>query len=305
MEYKQAIDIRISNFINKVLNFYIRKRESNIQRSKNKIWEKNFKTSEYFIHKLDENLSIKLYKDSYLSKLVYEQFEVDEIDFVNNFLKEGDIFLDIGANVGLFSLYAAKKVGSTGSVIAFEPAYDTYNRLLENCELNKLSNVRPFKLGLSNENTTLELNISSNGFEAWNTFVKSNDNKFSSKESVEVNSLDYFLSQNSIDTDKISLIKLDVEGFEINVLEGASALLAKENAPVFMVEFTDDNAIAAGHCCHEIYKLLNQCGYTWYTYDAAKKKLIFDPMRSTYPYNNLIAVKNIARNPRLSGFLID
>ena len=149
MEYKQAIDIRISNFINKVLNFYIRKRESNIQRSKNKIWEKNFKTSEYFIHKLDENLSIKLYKDSYLSKLVYEQFEVDEIDFVNNFLKEGDIFLDIGANVGLFSLYAAKKVGSTGSVIAFEPAYDTYNRLLENCELNKLSNVRPFKLGLS------------------------------------------------------------------------------------------------------------------------------------------------------------
>jgi len=87
MEYKQAIDIRISNFINKVLNFYIRKRESNIQRSKNKIWEKNFKTSEYFIHKLDENLSIKLYKDSYLSKLVYEQFEVDEIDFVNNLEK--------------------------------------------------------------------------------------------------------------------------------------------------------------------------------------------------------------------------
>ena len=301
---KQAIDIRITNFINKVLNFYIRKRELNIQLSKNKNWEKNFKTSEYFIHKLDDNLSIKLYKDSYLSKLIYDKFEVDEIDFVNKYLKEGDTFLDIGANVGLFSLYASKKVGSSGNVIAFEPAYVTHKRLLENCELNKLSNVRPFKLGLSNENTTLELNISSNGFEAWNTFVKSNDNKFSSKESVEVNSLDYFLSQNSIDTDKISLIKLDVEGFEINVLEGASALLANENAPVFMVEFTDDNAIAAGHCCHEIYKLLNRYGYTWYTYDAAKNKLIFDPMRPSYPYNNLIAVKNISLNPRLSGFLI-
>lgn len=304
MEYKQAIDIRIFNFINKVLNFYIRKRELNIKNSKNKIWEKKFKVSNSFIHKLDDKLSIKLYKDSYLSKLIYEKFEIDEIDFVNNFLKEGDIFLDIGANVGLFSLYAAKKVGFSGSVIAFEPAYVTHKRLLGNCELNKLSNVRPFKLGLSNENTTLELNISSNGFEAWNTFVKSNDNKFSSKESVEVNSLDYFLSQNSIDTDKISLIKLDVEGFEINVLKGASALLAKDNAPVFMVEFTDDNAISAGHCCHEIYKLLNQYGYIWHTYDAAKKKLVFDPMRPSYPYNNLIAVKNILLNPRLSDFLI-
>ncbi len=93
-----------------------------------------------------------------------------------------------------------------------------------------------------------------------------NDNKFSTKEHVQVRLLDDFLKEISLDIDKIALVKLDVEGFELNVLKGAVKLLSRDNAPVFLVEFTDDNSIAAGHCCHEIYKLLNEYGYKWYRY---------------------------------------
>jgi FkbM family methyltransferase len=235
--------------------------------------------------------------------LIYEGFENSEIDFLNAFLSAGDCFIDIGANVGLFSLYASKKVGSAGSVISFEPSRITYDRLLENLELNGITNVRPFKLGLSDRDELLELNVSADGHDAWNTFVKSDENKFSSKEAVQVKPFDSFSEEYSINSGDISLIKLDVEGFEINVLKGALNLLSKENAPVFMVEFTDNNSISAGHCCHELYKLMLQYGYFWYTYDATSKKLKPEPMRLNYPYNNLIAVKNGANNQKITRFI--
>src|SRR4029077_3659474 len=136
-----------------------------------------------------------------------------------------------------------------------------------NIQLNNIENIRSFKLGLSDKDDILELNVSSDGHEAWNTFVQSTDNKFSSKEKVQVKSLDNILAENSIEMNRISLVKLDVEGFEINVLKGASHLLSSENAPAFMVEFTEDNAISAGNCCHELYKLLIGYDYTWFIYD--------------------------------------
>ena len=303
MKNNISLDIKIINYVNRKLDEYaIKKREKEKVRTE-KFWRNNFKSSDHIIHQLDSDVKIKLYEDSILSKLIYEGFENSEIDFLNAFLIEGDSFVDIGANVGLFSLYASKKVGSAGSVISFEPSRLTFNRLLENLELNGITNVRPYKLGLSDKDEILELNVSADGHDAWNTFVKSDDNKFSSKESVQVKSFDNFTQEYSINTDNISLVKLDVEGFEINVLNGAPKLLSKENAPVFMVEFTDNNSISAGHCCHELYKLLLQYGYSWYTYDVTRKKLNPEPMRLNYPYNNLIAVKNAADHKKISRFI--
>jgi len=303
MTSKVSLDIRIANYISRRLNGYIAKKwEKKAALAKEK-WLGSFHGKASMVFKLEEDLAINLYADSLLSKLIFEGFETDEIDFLNSYLVNGDSFLDIGANVGLFSLYAAKRVGKEGLVISFEPSRKTYERLVENCELNKLENIKTAKLGLADKEDQLELNISSDGHEAWNTFVKSDDSKFSSTEMVTVKPLDGFLRENAVDTDKISLIKLDVEGFEINVLKGATALLSKKNAPTFMVEFTDDNANAAGHCCHEIYTILVDHGYTWFTYDYLSKKLIREKMRVNYPYNNLIAVKDPGINQRVAKFL--
>ncbi|HEV3223253.1 MAG TPA: FkbM family methyltransferase [Puia sp.] len=295
-----TFDIRVINFLVRNLDKYIIWKQRKETKKSGKSWLSLFRDSDNIIHPLQDGLMIKLYKDSILSRFIYEGFETTEIKFLNYFLKEGDCFVDIGSNIGMFSLYASRMVGPSGLVIAFEPASETYKRMLENIKLNNIENIKPNLLGLSDKDEVLELNISSNGYEAWNTFVKTADKKFSLKEKVEVKSLDNFLRGNAIDINKISLIKLDVEGFEINVLKGSSELLASQNAPVFMVEFTDDNAISAGNCCHELYKLLLQYNYSWYSYDAALNKLNWEPMRLSYPYNNLIAVKNVGANEKAS-----
>jgi FkbM family methyltransferase len=305
MSNSASLDIRMINYIVKRLdNYVIRKKEKEKLRSE-KSWLNLFQNNNNFIHQLSDGLKIKLYKDSVLSRYIYDSFETSEIVFLNDFLNEGDSFVDIGSNIGLFSLYASGKVGPNGQVIAFEPASQTYNRLLENIQLNNINNVKAYQLGLSDKDEILELNISSSGYEAWNTFVQTTDAKFSLKEKVQVKSFDHFLDENAINAVTISLIKLDVEGFEINVLKGSTRLLAGDSAPVFMVEFTDENAIGAGHCCHELYKLLLQYGYSWYNYDTTRKKLVPEPMRLNYPYNNLIAVKNAAENKRISSFVTE
>ena len=76
-----------------------------------------------FVTKLQPNLRIRLYGDSELCRLIYcRNFEVAEREFVNRFLRPGDVFVDVGANIGLFTLIAASRVGPTGRVIAFEPS---------------------------------------------------------------------------------------------------------------------------------------------------------------------------------------
>ena len=277
MSNSVPLDIRVVTFIIKWFDKYVTWRKMREMLKSDKSWLDLFKNKDSIIHPLTKDLNIRLYKDSVLSKFIFDEFETTEINFLNDFLTEGDCFLDIGANVGLFTLYASKRVGLSGTVLAFEPSLTTYARLIENIELNKLPNIKPYKMGLSDQETFLDLNISVNGYEAWNTFVQSEDNRFSKKEQVPVKPLDLFLEEHPFNPDGIVLIKLDVEGFELNVLNGAKKILSLDNAPVFLVEFTDANAIAAGHCCHEIYRLLNSYGYTWYIYDPVKKVLKYDP----------------------------
>lgn len=304
MSSRISLDIRIINFVVDKFDSYIKyKNKKNAVRA-NREWNKLFDNNDFFIHRLSDQIEIKLYSDSILSKFIFDDFETDEIKFLNKYLSEGDIFLDIGANIGLFSLHASKRVGSEGMVYAFEPATKTYGRLVDNIRINGIGNVKPIRIGLSNEDDILELNVSTNGHEAWNTFVSSNDSKFSLKEEVQVRSLDNFILEQGIDISRISLIKLDVEGFEINVLKGSTSLLKTLDAPAFMVEFTDENAVNAGNCCHELYKYLLPFGYTWYSFDPAQDKLNFDPLRLNYPYNNLIAIKKGSRHKGILQFIM-
>jgi FkbM family methyltransferase len=300
-----GLDVRITNYVLKYAKKYIEKKERTKAVKSRERWLEKFQDREVIVHDLANDLKINLYKDSVLSKLIYYGFETDEIDFVNGFLDSGDYFLDIGANIGLFTLYASKGVGVEGAVLSFEPSQKTFNRLKENCSLNGLTNVRSYRLGLSDRDENLELNISENGYEAWNTFVESDDQKFSRKELVSVKSLDHFLNEIELDIKKISLIKIDVEGFEMRVLKGAQQLLSGPDSPVFLIEFADANANSAGSCCHEIYKFLGGFGYLWYTYDLKHKLLVYDPMRINYSYVNLIAIRNLENNKNLKKFKIE
>ena len=197
---------------------YKQNKKKNI--AKNKSWDNLFKNNSCFEFKLNKDVKINLYKDSVLSRLIYDGFEEAEIEYLTNTLTKGDIFVDIGANIGLFSLIASKIVGIEGKVICFEPAPLTYSRLNENLKLNKLQNIDSRNIGLSDKKGELTFYVSTNGYDAWNSFAPSQDNKLESSIQVPVSTLDRELL--NINKSKIKLVKIDVEGWEKFVITGGN-----------------------------------------------------------------------------------
>ncbi|MDR3653778.1 MAG: FkbM family methyltransferase [Paludibacter sp.] len=291
---KKPLDVRVANFIIRQISKYVRKRINSIdQEEKNdQIWLSNFSNENLsFEYNLSNNVKINLFKDSILCKYIYFSFEEVEISFIKKFLKRGDIFFDIGANIGLFSLHASPILGANGHIYSFEPTPETFTRLTRNIELNSFSNVTLENKGLSNKNEFLQFHVATNGFDAWNSFAIINELGNSDTIKVEVTTLDNYIDTQNISN--INLIKLDVEGWELNVLKGAVSLLSSSNSPVLLVEFTETNAFAAGYYCGELFDYVKSFGYEWYAYDIDDNKLTRQQKKLHYPYENLIAIKDI------------
>ncbi len=90
--------------------------------------------------------------------LYMDRYQAFIADVVNG-LEEGDVFIDIGANAGMFSLVAAQRVGTSGRVFAFEPSHREFHELVQNLQLNNANNVIPFRLALDDSNACSELYI--------------------------------------------------------------------------------------------------------------------------------------------------
>lgn len=278
-----------------ILSYLYKKRLERIhfaemeQKEKNlKEWENLFKEGEdKIVYKLDPEIRLYLFRHSILSKLIYEgNFEVNEINFVKSHLKPGEIFIDIGSNIGLFSMIGSQKVGSHGKVIAFEPSPTTFERLQLNTTLAVYDNIEIRNLGLSNSNSKLILNISGGGYDAWDTFGTVEEEKRTGQVEVEVSTLDDQLT--GVDKTKISLIKIDVEGWEKFVLLGAQTFL-QQFSPALLIEFTGRNTKAAGYEASEIYDLLAAWGYEWFAFK--NNRLIPSQRKLSYSDENLIAIK--------------
>jgi hypothetical protein len=87
------------------------------------------------------------------------------------------------------------------------------------------------------------------------------------------------------------MMKIDVEGWETRVLEGARETFSRDDAPLLQVEFTEAASTSAGSSCESLYRLLENLGYRMFGYDSSRRELIHDPLRESYPYVNLIAAK--------------
>lgn len=287
-------DIDIVLALKRISEIYLSKRKRQIERYKEKNWLQQFKNEDKFLYNLTDDINIYLYKNSILSKLIFSGFEDNEISFLLRYLKFSDIFIDIGSNIGLYALYAAKLIGRNGKVIAFEPTPETYKRLQENIQLNDFEKIIvPQNIGLSDKEGTMKLNSFANGYDAWNTFATPSERFNGEQIDVSVDTLDNSLEKTKLPIGGIALIKIDVEGWETYVLKGAKKLLSTEDSPVLLVEFTEEYAFAAGSNCYELYDLIRSFGYKWYTYNKETNELYPEPKRIHYPYNNLIAIKDI------------
>jgi FkbM family methyltransferase len=273
--------------ISRIMKVYQRQQDEKRIQAANESWDNLFNEKGFFEFNLENDVKINLYKDSVLSRLIYEGFEREETDYLTKILKKGDIFVDIGTNIGLFSLIASKIVGDEGTVLSFEPAPLTFSRLKENIGLNDFKNVDIRNIGLSDSKGELTFYVSNNGHDAWNSFAPSQDDKLESSIQVPVSSLDMELKD--IDKTKIKLVKIDVEGWEKFVLYGGKDFLINYS-PIVMIEFTEENTFNAGYPVYELYDIMQDFGYVWYR--ISKGELVKELKKIHYPYDNLIAIKD-------------
>jgi FkbM family methyltransferase len=262
-----------------------------VKRRRRLWWEAHKRRIEFFEVKVD-GIKLRLYLESELARLIYcEYFELMEREFLRAFLRPGDIFVDIGANIGLYTLIAASCVTESGSVYSFEPAEKSFKRLCDNVILNGFSNIKCYQMALSNETGEFPFYTSEDGHDAWNSFATPIAGKAFSKEIIKCKKWDDFVFQHDL-IDRVTMVKIDVEGWESRVLEGARGSLSRKDAPLLQVEFTEEASASAGFSCEFLYNLLEELGYKMFLYDHHKGDIVPDPLRSSYPYINLIATKN-------------
>jgi FkbM family methyltransferase len=164
-----------------------------------------------------------------LSTLIYGPFEEAETEVLRKLARPGSTAVDAGANVGVFTIPLALAVGEGGRVLAFEPGPDTAERLRSNVARNRLGNVTVVEaaLGAARGHTTLAIGDDS----AYSSTVGTVSGGRSAE--VRVERLDDVWDEAG--RPEVSVLKVDVEGAELDVLSGAAELL-DSNRPAVLVE---------------------------------------------------------------------
>ncbi|MFN8416980.1 MAG: FkbM family methyltransferase [Cytophagaceae bacterium] len=178
------------------------------------------------------------------------------------FITEGSSVMDVGANIGAFSLQLAKKLSDkkiNTTIHAFEPNPYIYKRFQNNLQLNPplQSFVSIHPLALGSENGEASIVFTDNNSGGGQIHAKAENNSVP----VQIKTLDSFVEENKIEN--ISFIKIDVEGFEPFVLKGAQATILREK-PKLYIEITDEWFRKHGSSAEEVIQLLKSWGYQIY-----------------------------------------
>lgn len=193
-------------------------------------------------------------------------YEKGTIQLLENYLKEGSTFLDIGANIGLMSVIASNYVGTKGIVYAVEANPHTVPILQANVDLNACKNVEVIPVALSDTSGTAVL------FENWkvNRGGASLISQSSEERGVEVKMerLDDLFDENT----PVQLVKIDVEGFEPQVLRGGMNWFRKQQ-PVFIIEVSEKREKEVGPSPAEVMELVQTIGgYSFYKQKGTKER---------------------------------
>ncbi|MHA1768090.1 MAG: FkbM family methyltransferase [Promethearchaeota archaeon] len=181
-------------------------------------------------------------------------FETRKTETLCSFLKPGMTFVDIGANKGYFSLIAAKIVGEQGLVFTFEPEPQNCEWIQKNIELNNYKNITlfPYALGAKNGKTRLFIGKKS----GWHSLLPDLDTGTGESIEIEQKTLDSVLKE--MKHERVDMIKIDVEGSELEVLKGAQKIL-ESNKNIFLLI---DVHTTLGVSPEEVEKILKAYNFT-------------------------------------------
>jgi FkbM family methyltransferase len=193
-----------------------------------------------------------LYRPTYSLYKAYE--DRAERRFVTANLLPGDVAVDVGANIGIYSRFLAKCVGPTGQVHSFEPSPENFGRL--RAALSSLYNVRLNQLTVGDASGPSKLYVS----DALNVDHRAYPSERESRRCIPINSItldDYFRPGERVD-----LIKLDVQGYELHALRGSERVLRENRGIKLLLEFWPHGLRQAGGNCQDLILLLQSHGMT-------------------------------------------
>lgn len=159
--------------------------------------------------------------------LLYLQGEkfMDDLELIEPYLRPGMIAFDVGANIGYLALYLRHRIGASGELYCFEPEPENYAELETNLRRNRLDNCHAIQSAVGAQEGSVTFTPGLNGFVA---------PEGAPGISVPVVTLDQFIAQRSLP--RVDFVKIDVEGFEVDVLTGMKATLSRPDKPILYVE---------------------------------------------------------------------
>ncbi|WP_456440975.1 FkbM family methyltransferase [Psychroserpens sp.] len=219
--------------------------------------------------------------NSSLSLTYYaDEGDYDEDNFISKILKPGDTYVDVGANIGSLVLTASISVSNSGKVVGIEAHPETFKNLEANIKLNKSKNIKLVQSAVGDRKGVLFFsNINSDD---QNKVLLEPKNGIE----VEVNTLDELL----LEYQNVSVLKIDVEGYEKYVLEGAKETLNKTD--VILFESWENHFSNFGYNTGNVIQILNNQGFEVYKKDQKMLKLLNVDYRSE-ECENLLALKDV------------
>ena len=228
-----------------------------------------------------------------LELATHEIYEPMETDIFKKQIKPGNTVLDIGANIGYYTLISARLVGPLGRVYAFEPDPANFRLLQKNVEANGYANVVLVNKAVSNKTGKLRLYL--------NPANRGDHRVYDSKDGrpsleIETVALDRFFKP--LDK-KIHFIKMDIQGAEALALEGMKGLVGKNKRIKLVTEFSPASLKLAGSRPESYLKSLKLLGFSLFEISEKKKsiqpvkpaQLLKRPWGGSEDYTNLLCVK--------------
>jgi len=218
-------------------------------------------------------IKLRLNTDDDVLHITHHYDQSDELQVFLSLLREGMVVVDVGANIGLYTLLSARRVGATGKVFAFEPVPHVYERLKENIAVNAITNVYALQLALSDAPGTARLFTGRNS-------MQGSLYRQQTLQTIDVTttSLDQFLGENGVE--KVDAVKIDAEGAEMHILRGMHQLLSSENKPILLVEHNDTALAAAGTSPAELFHSIVRYGYSAFLVERGVMKPVADVQKA-------------------------
>ena len=237
-----------------------------------------------------KGLTLYLHIDDWIQQHMYflGGYEEAELKAVEQFLTADSVFIDIGANIGLYTLFAANAINENGQVISFEPFTPNFNSLTKNVSLNNFSTICLEKMAIGAKDGLINLYYDEKeknlGMASSITLEKG------VQEEVKLTALDSYLETKSLA--KIDLIKIDIEGFEYAALLGMRNTLTKFR-PTLLIEILKSTK-SANHKSN-CEQLLTSLGYHKYYIDDAGRlsKNEVNTNRMNYVYSTKIVANSL------------